>query len=147
MGTLHNDIFTFITISPWILLTVRNVLNKSCSENKNTHLCSVTFFSESRAVYEIISKNMLEPERPQMAKWRRVLCWISKATRSQGHASVCAPTPIYARTHTQKYVILSLLHDNSGYVNAPQPYVIRILPVLIRFLHKNCLIIIFYRNM
>jgi hypothetical protein len=33
-------------------------------EKIKTHiLCSVTFFYENRAVYEIISTNMVEPER------------------------------------------------------------------------------------
>jgi hypothetical protein len=42
----------------------------------------------------------------------RFACWVTKATD----------------THSE-YVIL-LLHGNSGYANAPQCYVIRILPVL-----------------
>ena len=48
-------------------------------------LCSITFFSEYRAVYEIMSTNMVGPERPQMAIWLRVGCWISKATRARTH--------------------------------------------------------------
>ena len=36
-------------------------------EKIKTHiLCSITFFSENRTVYEIISKNMVEPEGPQI---------------------------------------------------------------------------------
>ena len=51
-----------------------------------------TFF-ESRVVYGIMSKNMVEPEGPK-AVWRmRVACWISKVT--------CT----HARTHAQIYVI------------------------------------------
>jgi hypothetical protein len=45
---------------------MRNILNKSRRENQNANLCSVTFFFfENRAVYEITSKNVVEPERPQ----------------------------------------------------------------------------------
>ena len=62
-------------------------------------LCSLTF-SENRAVYEIMSKNMEEPWGPQMAIWRRVACWVSKTTHAEAHASVRAPT------HTG-YVILT----------------------------------------
>jgi len=37
-------------------------------------------FSESCAVYEIIWKNMIEPDRPQITIWRmRFACWITKA--------------------------------------------------------------------
>jgi hypothetical protein len=36
-------------------------------EKIKTHiLCSLTLFFENRAVYQIMWKNMLEPDRPQM---------------------------------------------------------------------------------
>ena len=36
-------------------------------EKIKTHtLCSITFFFENRAVYETMSKNVLEPKVPQM---------------------------------------------------------------------------------
>jgi hypothetical protein len=36
---------------------------------------------ENPAVYEIMWKNMAEPDRPQMTTWRmRVACWITQAT-------------------------------------------------------------------
>jgi hypothetical protein len=59
-----------------------------------THILTpVTFFfCESRAVYEKISKIMEEPERPQMAIWRRVACLISKATSVQSLARAHVPT-------------------------------------------------------
>jgi len=34
MGTLHDDVCAFIVISRWILLSTRNIPNKSCTENK-----------------------------------------------------------------------------------------------------------------
>jgi hypothetical protein len=34
-------------------------------------------------------------------------------------------------SHTQKYVILIAFHSNSGYVNAPQSYIIHTLPLLL----------------
>jgi hypothetical protein len=41
------------------------------------------FFSENRAVYKIIWKNIVEPERPQVATWRmRITCCISKSTNT-----------------------------------------------------------------
>ena len=44
---------------------MRNVLDKVCSENRNTYFM-FTIFSENRAVYEIMSKNMVEPEEPKV---------------------------------------------------------------------------------
>jgi hypothetical protein len=44
---------------------MRNVLDKFVEKIKTHILCSVTF-SENRAVYEIMSKNMVEPEGSQI---------------------------------------------------------------------------------
>jgi hypothetical protein len=48
-----------------ILLRMRDVANKGCRENQNTHFtCSNIFLNH--AIYEIMWKNMVEPDRPQM---------------------------------------------------------------------------------
>ena len=92
---------------------MRNVPNKSCRENQNTFYFQWPF-SENRAVHEIMSENMVEPEKTRII-WRvRVAYWVSKPTRA----------------HTHRNVILIGFHGNNGYVNAPQYYVIRTLPVL-----------------
>jgi len=58
------------------------------------------YFFENLAVYEIMWKNIVEPEGPQVTIWRmRIACWITKVTY----------------THSE-YVIL-LLHNNIGYAN------------------------------
>jgi hypothetical protein len=44
---------------------MRNVLEKIVDKIKTHVLCSVTFF-ENHAVYEIMSKNLVEPEGPQV---------------------------------------------------------------------------------
>jgi hypothetical protein len=88
----------------WEILEIKDT-NKT-----KTHIpCSATF-SENRAVYETKSKNMVEPGRPQIAIWRRVACWIGKATRAQVYTRAQAPTLTHARarahTHTEKQIIL-----------------------------------------
>jgi hypothetical protein len=41
------------------------------------------FFSENRAFREIMWKNIVQPDRPQMTIWRmRNACWIPKATNT-----------------------------------------------------------------
>jgi len=41
-------------------------------------LCSMVFFFENRAVYQIMWKNVVEPGRPQMTIWRmRIAYWIT----------------------------------------------------------------------
>jgi hypothetical protein len=66
-GTLHEDLCTFMIISRLILLRMRNVTDKSYREDQNTHFIFKTYsFSENRAVYDIMWKNMAQSDRPQM---------------------------------------------------------------------------------
>ena len=46
-----------------------------------THILrSVTHFFENRALYEIMWKNVVELERPQITIWRmRIACWVTNA--------------------------------------------------------------------
>jgi len=44
MGTLHEDQYTFLIISRSFLLRMRNVSDKICRENQNTHLVFSNFF-------------------------------------------------------------------------------------------------------
>jgi hypothetical protein len=37
MGTIHEDVRTFMIVSHRILLRMRNVSDKSCRENQNTY--------------------------------------------------------------------------------------------------------------
>jgi hypothetical protein len=66
-------------------------------------LCSITFFSENRAVYEIKSRNIVEPETPQTIRPMLVACWISKATREQAHGRSNAPTSIHTHAHSSPH--------------------------------------------
>jgi len=66
-----------LIISRSILLKVENIPDKNYRENQRPKI----FFSRKCAVYEIIWKNMVEPNIPQMAIWRmRFACCITKAT-------------------------------------------------------------------
>ena len=77
-----------------------------------------------------MSKNAVEPERPQMTIWRRVACRIY----AQAHSSVRAPMRAHALTHACEHTNTQyslLLHDNIGFMNVPQCFVIRTLAVLL----------------
>jgi len=65
VGTSHADRCTLCTvmISHWSLLRMKNTANRSCKEKWNI-LCSVHFFWKC-AIYEIMWKNMIEPNRWQ----------------------------------------------------------------------------------
>ena len=71
------------------------------------------FSFENRASYQIMCKNIVESNRPQMKIWcMRIACWIPKATD----------------THLE-YVIL-FFHYNNGCTNVPHCYVLRTFSVL-----------------
>jgi hypothetical protein len=53
-----------MTISRRILRT-RNVSDKSCKENQNTYFTFNKLFLLNPFVYEIMWKNVVEPERPE----------------------------------------------------------------------------------
>jgi hypothetical protein len=72
-------------------------------EKIRTHmLCSIPFFQWSCLLWDNVKKYSGAREA---AIWRRVACWISKATRAQAHAHTPAtshPPP----PHTHTYVIV-----------------------------------------
>ena len=86
----------------WEILQIKVV------EKIKTHiLCTVTFSRKSCRSWDM-SKNEVEPQRPQKI-WRMpVACWISKATRAQAHARAiasattpkCTNALTHARAHT-----------------------------------------------
>ena len=76
-GTLHKDQY-MLQLS---LLRIRNV--SKILPNKFKHnLCSMPFFFENCAVYEITWKNIVQPDKLQMIMRRmRIACYITKATK------------------------------------------------------------------
>ena len=56
-----------ITRSP--LLRMRNVSDKVVEKIKTHFMLNNIFFFLNRAVYEIMWKNMVQPDRPQMTIW------------------------------------------------------------------------------
>ena len=59
---------------------MRNVSDNFVQKTKTQFSCLTTSF-QSRAVYEIMWKNMVEPDRTQMKIWRmRIACCIPMAT-------------------------------------------------------------------
>jgi hypothetical protein len=111
--TLHEDIHICMIISRSVLPRMRNFLDKIVEEIK-THILQLFFF-HSRAVHQIMWKNIVEADRPQMTIWRmRIACWIPKATNTRS-----------------EYVILIAFNCSSGCTNAPQCYAIRTLPLML----------------
>jgi len=66
------------SVFEWEMLQIK-VAGKSYKENQNTHFMFNTDFSASRAVYEVVCKNMLQLDRPRIDNMAHALC-ITKAT-------------------------------------------------------------------
>ena len=75
---------------------MRNVLDERCKENQNTHFMFNNFFPpENRAVYEIMWKNTVQPDRSQMTIWRmRKTWWITKATNTHSEYVMRIACPV-----------------------------------------------------
>jgi len=65
-------------------------------EKIKTHiLCPITFFSpENLALYEIMWKNFVEPDRSQM----RIACWITKAIDSHSEYVIFIAFSLHERS-------------------------------------------------
>jgi len=93
--TLHEDQYTFLIISRSVLLRMRNVSDKSCRENQNTHFVFSFFY---RTVDDVMWENILEPDGVQMTIWRMpTACWIRKAIYTHSEFGVLIPFPMQQR--------------------------------------------------
>jgi hypothetical protein len=80
-GRLHEEVCAFMIISRSILLRMRNLLDNSSRENQNTNFMLKNFFPKIVSFFEIMLKNMVQSDRPQMTMWRMLIAhWITKAT-------------------------------------------------------------------
>jgi hypothetical protein len=53
------------------------------------------FFFENYAIYEVMLKNIVDPDWPQMTIWRmRIACWIPKATNTHSEYAIPLALPL-----------------------------------------------------
>ena len=66
---------------PHRILLNENFFQTNDVEKIKLHTLFSNLFSKNHAVCEIIRKNIVEPDRPQMTIWRiQIVCCIPKAT-------------------------------------------------------------------
>jgi len=84
-STLQENRWTFLIICRPVLLRMRNVLDKHCKDNRNTHFTLNKFFlaTENRAVCERKWKYIVDRGRPQMKVWcMRIARCLPNATNT-----------------------------------------------------------------
>jgi len=104
---------------------MKNVSDKSCRENWNTHFTLSNFPPppENLAVYEVTWKNCVERGRPRLRVWRlRIACWPTGATNPHWGC------------------VIMLLHCNNGCTNKPRCYLMRTLPILFCHVAGRCIV-------
>jgi hypothetical protein len=70
MGNLPKNLYTFMTISRPVHLRVRNIPDKIIEKIKICVFCLITcFFLENSVIYEIMWKNIVQPDRSQVKKY------------------------------------------------------------------------------
>jgi hypothetical protein len=94
-----------------------HVSDKSCRDNQNTHFMLNNLLFENRAVYEIISTNIVQPDRPQMKIWRMLIaCGIPKAENRHSVFVILIPFPLQQwlqeRASLLSYTYIVLLKNN-----------------------------------
>ena len=86
-GTLHDDVFTFMTISCWILLIIRNILDKIV-ENQNIFCVQCRFFHKLCRLSDNVEKysGIRRATNCVTVRRIRVACYMSKATCTHANA-------------------------------------------------------------
>ena len=85
---LKEDLCTFMIISRLTLPRMRNIPDKFVEKSKDAFYVQYFFF-ENRTFYEIMWKNIVQPDRPQMTIWRmRITRWILKATQTHSECVI-----------------------------------------------------------
>jgi hypothetical protein len=80
---------------------MRNVSNKTSKENQNTRFIFSKFFPEKCALYEIMLKNMVEPERGHKWQYGGVVCAGLVRLHTQNHKAVRVHPHPHACTRTE----------------------------------------------
>jgi hypothetical protein len=94
-GTSLEDRYTFLIISRSFLLRMRNVSDKSCTENQNTHFVFGNFFTKIVSVNEKMWENVVvrQTKGDDIIRGMRTACWITEATNT--HSEYVIPNVFF----------------------------------------------------
>jgi len=97
---------------------MRNVSDKSCRENQNTHFMFKNFFSKVVPFMRQCQKILYSPTGNTTVWCMRITYWLTKGhTRTHAHS-----------LSLSQYVILIAFHCNNCYKYAPRCYITHTLP-------------------
>ena len=118
MNTLHDAEYTHMIISCLLLIRMRDFSDKSRRENHNTQFMFNNFFI--RALYEIMWKNIVEPDRPQTTVWCMcIACWIPKATNTHSKYIIFIAFPLHECPSMLRYMCVACLVTCTIFIPLP----------------------------
>jgi len=89
--------YTFLIISRRFLLRKRNI-SKTIVQNVDT--CILCLITKNRTFYEIMCRNIVEPDWPQMTVRRiRTSCWIAMAKNTHSECVILLLFPLQQWFH------------------------------------------------
>ena len=107
-GTLHEDQYTFFIISRSFLIRMRNVSDKRCTENQNTHFRFRNAFSRKRCrLWDNVEKYCRAEQATDDNTIRRmcIACWISKAIDTNSEYVIFIAFPLQQWLHERASVL------------------------------------------
>jgi len=104
---------------------MRNVSDRAVKENQNTYFMFNNFLffhplpPKNCAICEIMWKNVVQPDRPQMTVWRKCLAgWILKTTNTHSGCVIIITFPLqqWLHKHTSilHYMYIACLENLPG---------------------------------
>jgi hypothetical protein len=136
-STLLGDQCTFLKISHSFLLRMRNVPDKNCTENQNTHFTLNTIFKKLCHLWDNMEKQC-RASRPQMTiRHMLIACWITKATGTHSEYVILTDFILQKWLHECAWMLCCVY--NACLVSLSHS--LAFLPFWIMIHLKNCLLI------
>jgi hypothetical protein len=101
VGTLHEDIGTFVTLSPWIRFRMRNVLDKTVEKIEIHLLCLTSFYWKSCRLWDKVERlgRARQDAENNIICRVRFACWITKAAGTHSEYVILIAFPEQQWSH------------------------------------------------
>ena len=140
-GTLHEDVFAFLTISRWILLRIRNISDRILVKIRTHVLYSITFLRKSCCLWNNVEKYGAS-EATDYIIMRRMsfACWVRKATYfhpkvpANPYTRMHGPAGIQERAHTHTHTHTDAKKCNTELIYFPRQQLFRERTSVLRYM-------------
>ena len=107
----------FFIISCSLLLRMKNVSDKSCRENRNTHFMFKNFFRKSCRLWDNVKKKSRAEQATDEKRRMRIACWKAMTLNTHSSCVMLITFPLqhwfYERASMVRYTYIAFLVMNS----------------------------------